>query len=178
MVATPVMEVADCTAFPLTKKSRKDHQLVVTNLVEEFRLQFIGLLETVGNRIWIVWDDDTLDVIILEIGAQFIHWHVHVRNLHDIYAFTIVYGANEMGARRELWQTLSLLASQCSEEIWIVGGDYNTVRDLSEVCGNSRDIPLASDEFNACIMETGLLPMSMQGEWFTWHNCSMDSRGL
>ncbi|KAL2251392.1 UNVERIFIED_CONTAM: hypothetical protein Sindi_2261500 [Sesamum indicum] len=34
------------------------------------------------------------------------------------------------------------------------------------------------EEFTACIQDTGLLPLPMQGEWFTWHNRSSNSRSL
>ncbi|KAK4381130.1 hypothetical protein Sango_2997300 [Sesamum angolense] len=34
------------------------------------------------------------------------------------------------------------------------------------------------NEFNNCILQTGLLPLPMQGERFAWHNCSLDGRSL
>ncbi|KAL2224771.1 UNVERIFIED_CONTAM: hypothetical protein Sindi_3055400 [Sesamum indicum] len=37
---------------------------------------------------------------------------------------------------------------------------------------------MAMEEFNAGIQEAGLIPMPMQGEWYTWHNCSTNSRSL
>ncbi|XP_011101374.1 uncharacterized protein LOC105179454 [Sesamum indicum] len=35
---------------------------------------------------------------------------------------------------------------------------------------------MAMDEFNICIQNVGLLPLPMQGEWYTWHNCSVSPR--
>ncbi|KAL2251957.1 UNVERIFIED_CONTAM: putative ribonuclease H protein [Sesamum indicum] len=55
---------------------------------------------------------------------------------------------------------------------------YVAVRDLNEVCGISGDIRMAMEEFNAGIQEAGLLPLPMQGEWYTWHNCSTTPRSL
>ncbi|KAL0287519.1 UNVERIFIED_CONTAM: hypothetical protein Sradi_7123600 [Sesamum radiatum] len=63
-------------------------------------------------------------------------------------------------------------------EPWLVGGDFNAVIDASEVCGQSGDIRLAADEFRDCLRVTGLTTLPLQGEWFTWHNCSSDSRSL
>ncbi|KAL2235453.1 UNVERIFIED_CONTAM: putative mitochondrial protein [Sesamum indicum] len=37
---------------------------------------------------------------------------------------------------------------------------------------------MATEEFNAGILEAGLIPLPMQGEWFTWHNCSTSMRSL
>ncbi|KAL2230901.1 UNVERIFIED_CONTAM: hypothetical protein Sindi_1684500 [Sesamum indicum] len=50
---------------------------------------------------------------------------------------TIVYGASEMTDRRSLWNTLKILAREHSDEPWLVGGDFNAVREMNEVCGAS-----------------------------------------
>ncbi|XP_011078513.1 uncharacterized protein LOC105162219 [Sesamum indicum] len=50
--------------------------------------------------------------------------------------------------------------------------------DLSEVCGTSGDIRMAMEEYNTCIQNTGLLPLPMQGEWYTWHNYNTSPRNL
>ncbi|KAL2231111.1 UNVERIFIED_CONTAM: hypothetical protein Sindi_1705500 [Sesamum indicum] len=65
---------------------------------------------------------------------------VSVRALHTNVIITVVYGNNEIAERRELWRSLGVLAGQCVDDPWIVGEDFNAVRDLSE------------------------------GEWYTWHN--------
>ncbi|KAL2252827.1 UNVERIFIED_CONTAM: hypothetical protein Sindi_0077400 [Sesamum indicum] len=62
---------------------------------------------------------------------------------------TIVYGASEMMDRRSLWNTLEILAREHSDEPWLVGGDFNAVREMNEVCGASGDIRMAMEEFNA-----------------------------
>ncbi|KAL2251949.1 UNVERIFIED_CONTAM: hypothetical protein Sindi_2317200 [Sesamum indicum] len=63
-------------------------------------------------------------------------------------------------------------AMQTVDVSWLIGGDFNAVRDLSEVCGASGDIRMAMEEFNGCVQNAGLLPLPMQGEWYTWHNYS------
>ncbi|KAL0299871.1 UNVERIFIED_CONTAM: hypothetical protein Sangu_3151000 [Sesamum angustifolium] len=138
--------------------NRRDHQAAVRDLVSEFRLHLIALLETrvmpsnvcrlhagllprwrwfvdysgPGNRIWIAWNDDFIDVDILNIGAQFIHCRVLMHDMHEPILLTVVYGANEVIARRELWQGLTELAMSVDLP-WLVGGDFNAVLDMSEV---------------------------------------------
>ncbi|KAL0298052.1 UNVERIFIED_CONTAM: hypothetical protein Sangu_3165000 [Sesamum angustifolium] len=183
--------------------NRRDHQVAVRDLVCEFRLHFIALLETrvlqsnvtriqsgvlsrwrwfvdyagPGNRIWIAWNDELIDVDILNVG-QFIHCRVLVHELHESIFTTVVYGANDVSTRRELWQELIDLAGTIGNVPWLVGGDFNAVLDMSEVSGASGDIRVATTEFNDCILQTGLLSLPMQGERFTWHNCSLDGRSL
>ncbi|KAL0295130.1 UNVERIFIED_CONTAM: hypothetical protein Scaly_3109200 [Sesamum calycinum] len=184
--------------------NRRDHQVAVRDLVCEFRLHFITLLETrvlqsnvtriqsgilsrwrwfvdyagPGNRIWIAWNDELIDVDILNVGTQFVHCRVLVHELHESIFITVVYGANDVSTRRELWQELIDLAGTIGNEPWLVGGDFNAVLDMSEVSGTSGDIRVAMNEFNDCILQTGLLSLPMQGERFTWHNCSLDGRAF
>ncbi|KAL2224001.1 UNVERIFIED_CONTAM: hypothetical protein Sindi_3039500 [Sesamum indicum] len=131
-----------------------------------------------GNQVWIAWDDNFIDVNVVECGTQFIHCLVNIRAIHESVAITIAYGATEMVDRRELWNALENLAIQCADIPWLIGGDFNAVRDLSEVCGTSGDIQIAIEDFNAAIQNTGLLPLPMQGEWYTWHNHSATPRNL
>ncbi|KAK4381631.1 hypothetical protein Sango_2949100 [Sesamum angolense] len=143
--------------------NRRDHQVAVRDLVNEFRLHFIALLETrvlqnnvtriqsgllsrwrwfvdyggPGNRIWIAWNDELIDVDILNVDSQFVHCRVHIYELHETILITVVYGANDVSARRELWQGLIDLSVTIGNELWLVGGDFNAVLDLSEVSGAS-----------------------------------------
>ncbi|KAL2237307.1 UNVERIFIED_CONTAM: hypothetical protein Sindi_0922400 [Sesamum indicum] len=116
---------------------------------------------SVGNRVWIAWDENFIEVEVIECGTQFIHCIVYLRSLQESMAITVIYGATE------------------SVDVpWLIGGDFNVVRDLTEICGASGDIRMAMEEFNGCIQNAGLLPLPMQGEWYTWHNCSASPRNL
>ncbi|KAK4381323.1 hypothetical protein Sango_2979200 [Sesamum angolense] len=126
---------------------RRDHQVAVKELVNEFRLNFLGLLETrvsavnvlrvqtflprwswftdydlPGNRIWIAWDDDLLDVDVLNLDVQ-------------LYTVALIF------------VVLTLV-------------------DMSEVCGASADIHLAMNEFRDCILGTGLIHLPVQENSF------------
>ncbi|KAL2252909.1 UNVERIFIED_CONTAM: hypothetical protein Sindi_0085600 [Sesamum indicum] len=121
---------------------------------------------------------DDRDVHVLYLGEQFVHCRITSRAVNESILVTVVYGATEVIDRRILWTALETLAQQCSDAPWLVGGDFNAVRDINEVCGISGDIRMATAEFNIGILEPGLIPLPMQGEWFTWHNCSTSARSL
>ncbi|KAL2252015.1 UNVERIFIED_CONTAM: hypothetical protein Sindi_2323800 [Sesamum indicum] len=164
--------------------SPSNHQLAVKDLVSEhsrFLLPhwkwFVDYV-SVGNLIWVTWDDNVVDVHILELGNQFVHCRVTNRADSESLTITVVYGASEMIDRRSLWNTLETLAREQRDDPWLVGGDFNAVREMNEVCRVSGDIRTAMEEFNAAIQEAGLIPLPMQGEWYTWHNCSTSSRSL
>ncbi|KAK4384432.1 Retrovirus-related Pol polyprotein from type-2 retrotransposable element R2DM [Sesamum angolense] len=137
--------------------NRRDHQVAVRDLVSEFRLHFIALLETrvmpsnvcrlqagllprwrwfvdysgPGNRIWIAWNDEFIDVDILDIGSQFVHCRVLMHDMHEPILLTVVYGANDVSTRRELWQRFTEMAVS-ADLPWLVGGDFNAVLDMGE----------------------------------------------
>ncbi|KAL0420744.1 UNVERIFIED_CONTAM: hypothetical protein Slati_3097300 [Sesamum latifolium] len=90
----------------------------------------------------------------------------------------VVYGDNEVVPHRDLWHELSLLVSSIVDDPWLVLGDFNAVMDMSEVCENSGDIRVAVEDFCACILDTGLISLPIQGYSFTWHNCSEGHRSL
>ncbi|KAL2246082.1 UNVERIFIED_CONTAM: hypothetical protein Sindi_2876400 [Sesamum indicum] len=133
---------------------------------------------SIGNRIWLAWDENFIDTHVLDLGDQFVHCRITSRAVNETVFVTIVYGATEVIDRRNLWTTVETLALQCSDIPWLVGGDFNAVRELNEVCGISGDIRMATEEFNTRILEAGLIPLPMQGEWFTWYNCSTTARSL
>ncbi|KAL0367065.1 UNVERIFIED_CONTAM: hypothetical protein Sradi_3596600 [Sesamum radiatum] len=146
--------------------NRRDHQVSVTDLISEHGLHFIGLLETrvaagnvacvqrgllphwnyyvdyggPGNRVWLSWDPNFVDVTVVETGVQFVHCSVCIRSLHLSVFITVVYGVNDTVGRRELWNELSRISTVVAGTPWLVGGDFNTVLDDSEVCGQSGDI--------------------------------------
>ncbi|XP_011078523.1 uncharacterized protein LOC105162228 [Sesamum indicum] len=80
---------------------------------------------TVGNRIWLAWDDNFIDVDVLSLGPQLIHARAMLRSLHELVMITIIYGANEVADRRDLWVSLEALALNCVDIPWMVGRDFN-----------------------------------------------------
>ncbi|KAK4380910.1 hypothetical protein Sango_3020100 [Sesamum angolense] len=158
-------------------------------LVNEFHLHFIGILETrvtvanltrvkvrllqnwkwfidypvPGSRIWLAWNHAELDVEILDTSVQYVHCRITQRCLHESCYVTVIYGANDVIARRDLWTMLCDFSLCVVDLPWLVLGDFNAMLDMSEVCGASGDIRMTMEEFNDCIISTGLLHLPVQG---------------
>ncbi|KAJ9557074.1 hypothetical protein OSB04_011688 [Centaurea solstitialis] len=58
-----------------------------------------------GTRILIAWDEDTVDVMVIDTHAQYIHCFVKLRGQASFF-ITIVYGANGVLDRKQLWSGL------------------------------------------------------------------------
>ncbi|XP_020547114.1 uncharacterized protein LOC110011407 [Sesamum indicum] len=78
------------------------------------------------------WEENFIDVHILDLGEQFVHCRITSKAVNESIIVTVVYGATEVIDRWILWTTLETLAQQCSDVPWLVGGDFNAVRDLNE----------------------------------------------
>ncbi|KAL0300285.1 UNVERIFIED_CONTAM: Retrovirus-related Pol polyprotein from type-2 retrotransposable element R2DM [Sesamum angustifolium] len=146
-------QIVTYNAFDILRDADED----ADELIRGPNMQPLGDYSGPGNRIWIAWNDDFIDVDILNIGSQFVHCRVLKHDIHEPILLTVVYGANEVSARRELWQGLTEQAVSVNLP-WLVGGDFNAVLDMSEVSGASGDIRVAMHEFNDCIIQTGLIP--------------------
>ncbi|KAL0455511.1 UNVERIFIED_CONTAM: hypothetical protein Slati_0890300 [Sesamum latifolium] len=184
--------------------NRRDHQMAVCDLVREFHLQFIGLLETrvashnitriqscmlsgwkwfvdpvrPDNRIWLAWDTSEVTMHVLVAHEQCIHCRVHHLRSHTHSLVTIAYGVNDVYPRRELGTQLVDFLDGVGDDPWIVLGDFSTVLDASEVCGSSSDYNTAMGDFGSFLIDTGLVALPSRGAIFTWHNCSDGSRSL
>ncbi|KAL0302151.1 UNVERIFIED_CONTAM: hypothetical protein Scaly_3040800 [Sesamum calycinum] len=180
------------------------HQKSVGQLVGEFNIKFLGLLETrvrasnaqsiqnytlpswkwfvdynePGSRIWLTWCEEEIGVEILVVDKQFIHCRVTNKGEHTKCLITVLYGANELIARREMWQGLIQISRSISDEPWMVMGDFNAVLDDSEVSGNAADTSASMAEFSECITDSELHHLPFTGANFTWHNCSDGERSL
>ncbi|KAL0284424.1 UNVERIFIED_CONTAM: hypothetical protein Sradi_7198100 [Sesamum radiatum] len=124
--------------------NRRDHQVSVTDLITEHCLHFIGLLETrvavgnvaratgdapslafyvdhggPGNRVWLAWDPNFVDVTVVETGAQFIHCSVFIRSFHSSVFITVVYGVNDVIGRRSCgWNLHEFLLWSLTHRGW------------------------------------------------------------
>ncbi|KAL0434434.1 UNVERIFIED_CONTAM: hypothetical protein Slati_2777700 [Sesamum latifolium] len=157
--------------------NRRDHQVSSTNLVSEHGLHFLGLLETRVSA----HNAARIQIGVLPSWKWYTDYNGpgnRIWSIHTHVLVTIAYGANDAVVRRVLWHNLGRLVRAVGDTPWLVGGDFNTLLDMSEVCGVSGDIRGATDDFQDCLNDIGLITLPMQGEWFTWHNYSSDSRSL
>ncbi|KAL0445013.1 UNVERIFIED_CONTAM: hypothetical protein Slati_2224000 [Sesamum latifolium] len=133
-----------------------DHQRAVADLIAEFNLTFLGLLEMRVRQIH-------APNVQVAISNRFT-W-LHTRCL--IY---VIYGSCDIVERRALWDTIIQLSSSCASHPWLVLGDFNVVLDRSEVSGAAVFQEDASGEFHQCLMQVGLTTLPLKGASLSWHN--------
>ncbi|XP_074270974.1 uncharacterized protein LOC141594887 [Silene latifolia] len=119
-----------------------------------------------GGRVWILWKHNKLDVVLIDMDAQYIH--VSVTNKLDGSQFfaTFVYAFNKLEDRVPLWNALIRLAG-CGP--WVVLGDFNNFMFANERIGK-----IVKDEemlpFQSTVALCDLQDIKSTGAFFTWNN--------
>ncbi|XP_074296989.1 uncharacterized protein LOC141627656 [Silene latifolia] len=125
-----------------------------------------SLNRVAGGRVWILWKHNKLDVVLIDMDAQYIH--VSVINKLDGSQFfaTFVYAFNKLEDRVPLWNALIRLA-RCRP--WVVLGDFNNVMFANERIGK-----IVQDEemlpFKSTVALCDLQDIKSTGAFFTWNN--------
>ncbi|KAK9725508.1 hypothetical protein RND81_05G149100 [Saponaria officinalis] len=120
------------------------------------------------GRIWMVWNPKTVTVSPVLSHSQIIHCHVLHHSSYSSFHCSFVYASNDPNTRIELWDSLSLISASVQE--WLVLGDFNVIRDISERI--SSTLPNLDDilAFNTCLLNCGLMDLQCSGCEFTWTN--------
>ncbi|XP_073139140.1 uncharacterized protein [Henckelia pumila] len=131
------------------------------------RLGFQKVFSNLSGHIWVFFAEDVMAECLFD-HAQFLHFKVSVPFLPVAAFCSFVYAKCDYTVRRDLWA--SLLQVKPDSGPWLVGGDFNIVRDASECLGSSGGRQLPMDEFNDFILESALVDAGFEGSSFTWTN--------
>ncbi|XP_073036555.1 uncharacterized protein [Primulina eburnea] len=131
------------------------------------RLGFRSVISNISGHIWVFSSEDVQVECVFD-HAQLLNVRVSSSFLPTSVLCTFVYAKCGYTERRDLWA--SLLQIKPDMGPWLVGGDFNIVRDASECLGTSGGRRLPMDEFNEFIIESGLVDAGFEGSSFTWTN--------
>ncbi|CAI9099657.1 OLC1v1036511C1 [Oldenlandia corymbosa var. corymbosa] len=108
------------------------------NKLEELKqsLHFDKAISSITGKIWIFWTND-FDVTLLGDSEQALHLDVKHLQSSTQFLITAVYGKSTRQGRNELWKELTQFQNQHLGDPWMVGGDFNVIRNLDEYSGNS-----------------------------------------
>ncbi|XP_074278545.1 uncharacterized protein LOC141602132 [Silene latifolia] len=121
-----------------------------------------------GGRIWLLWNPATVQISMLSLVAQFIHYSLFHFSTQKTIMLTVVYAFNRAPERIDLWKNLCSISTGISAP-WVCLGDFNVTLNLDEMVGcvsPDRDI----QEFRDCLSFCALEDHPYIGGIFTWHN--------
>ncbi|XP_074315498.1 uncharacterized protein LOC141651698 [Silene latifolia] len=137
-------------------------------LEEEMEESSSNLEHGSGGRIWILWDANNYDVVVLRSEARVIHAKVAFLPTGGVWWMSVIYGFNRIAERIPLWQSLKEMHYVVNGP-WIAMGDFNNVLAMSERIGSEVTVAELKG-FQECVADCGLLDLPAQGAFFTWNN--------
>ncbi|XP_073051331.1 uncharacterized protein [Primulina eburnea] len=131
------------------------------------RLGFSGVISNLSGHIWVFFAADVRAECAFD-HAQFLHIRVSACFLPTEIFCSFVYTICDYVQHRDLWASLLLVKPVLGP--WLVGGDFNVIRDVSECLGSRGGRLLPMEEFKTFILDSGLIDAGFEGSSFTWTN--------
>lgn len=105
-------------------------------------------------RIWIGWDPLWVAFELHSNSIQVVCGYLHMRPLNKSCFLSIVYVEHTFVSRRPLRSNLVDLCVDLVHYPWLVLGDFNTIKDLSDRMGSSNVWIPSFDEFSQCFISS------------------------
>ncbi|XP_028095113.1 uncharacterized protein LOC114295119 [Camellia sinensis] len=121
-------------------------------------------------RIWICWDPNFCDILVVQKSNQFIFVKVTVFESNFNFFATFVYAENKHELRLSLFCDLKKIAISHANHPSIFLGDFNAVRFSYEKIGGKEGWCSANDTFNNLVLDSELEDLCYNGCQFTWSN--------
>ncbi|KAL4278534.1 hypothetical protein GQ457_03G023770 [Hibiscus cannabinus] len=135
-----------------------------------FRVECHGF----SGGIWLMWDD-SVDIVILKISNQFIHFKVTVATGNVSFLMTAVYASPCSSKCKSLWPQLAAL-NPGNNVPWLIGGDFNVILSGDERTGGANVHSGGSRLFSDFLFTQGMNDMGFRGPPFTWSRGSLSQR--
>ena len=81
-----------------------------------------------------------------------------------------IYGPTNNYAKKYLWDEISVFINNHSNELILLGDDFNTILNLDEKYGGIQHTSQATKGFNIWIDLNNLIDISFNNGKFTWNN--------
>lgn len=119
-------------------------------------------------RIILAWDSLVLTVNILTFSPQMVLAKVASVEWKKDFFVSIIYGANGIRDRRQLWAELRTAKFSIGNAAWVQLGDFNIVRKPTKRLMGFDSA--ATSEFNTCLYDVEMDDLRATGYWYTWSN--------
>ena len=120
----------------------------------KLKLGFPNAICNAVSKLWVLWNDD-IQCSVIHRSDQVIGLNCKHYDLEGDFRVVAIYAKCCKIERRVLWSELISLANVSTP--LLIGGNFNIVRQASEIVGGNSIDFMAADEFNKCIDDCGLL---------------------
>ena len=126
----------------------------------------------------IVWDDRAITITNIHASNHFIQakFHLTWTNVHG--HLTNVYFRQWATNKVDTLNTLTLINSERSHPLSIIGGDFNMITRLEEKRGGWTKLDCESTHFKNYIHNNMLIDMEFNNGIYTWNNKHVDAHQI
>jgi exonuclease III len=122
-----------------------------------------------NGRIWVVWDDKSIDVRHVKSTSQMIHCGVYDVNGDFQTWMTAIYAHNQPAQRKILWKELDAVHRN-QQGPWFLIGDFNNVIKSMDRIGGNLVTEHEFADLNDMMNTTGLFEKESIWDYYTWTN--------
>ncbi|XP_057828094.1 uncharacterized protein LOC131039378 [Cryptomeria japonica] len=114
-----------------------------------------------------LWRDSVVEVDVIRIDRWWQWLKIRSKQLHTSFFFINIYGPNNSNLKLQLWSELSDILRNDRENLFILGGDFNALLRPSYKIGSVGWNRHIHRDFNAFVMDSGLLEIPYRMGDFT-----------
>ncbi|KAI3680154.1 hypothetical protein L2E82_50614 [Cichorium intybus] len=137
-----------------------------------------GLFSPRGTRIVVAWDPLAIDMILIDLNDQVMHFKVNIRDSNKSFFCSFVYAHNDHMMRRSLWHSLAVHKNVVRDAPWIILGDFNVALDIKDSTSGSSGISRAMEDFRDCVNLMEMEDLNYKGLFYTWTKSPNGSGGI
>ena len=119
------------------------------------------------GRILTLWDPQKFGILDAEASRNYISLVCQPLGDKEIYMITNVYGPQKQEDKFKLLTSLEELRARYPNMPWIITGDFNMIKSLTEKKGGNRQLSRDSTAFQNFIMNMGLVDTETINGTFT-----------
>lgn len=117
-----------------------------------------------------LWEPHKFSILDVEASRNYLSMICQLIVDKVIHMITNVYGTQKQADKLKLLISLEDLRARHPNMPWIIAGDFNVIRSLSEKKGGIRQLGRDSMAFQNFIMNMGLMDTETINGTFTWNN--------
>eukprot|EP00253_Pinus_taeda_P013184 PITA_13184 len=135
------------------------------------RFEFLEVkAENTAGGILTLWNPQKIDMIDAEASRDYLLVVIQPVGDKEMYMVTNVYDPQTMESKLLFLDSLQKLRERHAKIPWILGGDFNMIKTLSEKKGGTRILTKDFDAFQTFIDSMKLVDIVMNNGTFTWNN--------
>jgi len=117
--------------------------------------------------IWLLWNDENVDVSIIAKETRIMHCLVHDKLNAKECLLSAVYAPARENQKDAFWEHLHRLHNSIDKP-WCIMGDFNEMLNASEKIGGTPLTPSKVHRLNDFLHYSNSFDVTVQGRLFTW----------